>query len=360
MLKFGQPRNAYDLLGLPRSATSTQVRARFRQLVRGYQKELSTKDLLEDEKFRQWVNAYLQLTGPDRREYDRRLRERRGREEPADLVSALSEPELMLLEAEAALVRRKLKEGVELAKAALKQDTKNAGGYALLGDLLREQGKYNDALTMYNYAIQFDPNNRRYWQLLQEVTALREGRALPRRYRSTRPTIFNRPPIAWFAIILTLVLVGLITALSRQYWDEPWMFNIPKNLVIVAMADGFVLGLILAGTSAIGPFDDELVSYSVSGFGPSMTPVGLFVVPPALVFFWLAPVFYAVCALLDEYVSLSVVIALSLCGALALALGYLAPPEASKAVYALGGNFVFFGFMWGWIFGGIRRRVFEY
>ncbi len=360
MLKFGQPRNAYELLGLPRSATSTQVRTRFRQLVRGYQKDLPTKELLKDEKFRQWVNAYLQLTGPDRREYDRRLRQRRGREEAADLISALSEPQLMLLEAEAALVRRKLKEGTELAKAALKQDPKNAGGYALLGDLLREQGKYNDALTMYNYAIQFDPNNRRYWQLLQEVTALREGKALPRRYRSTRPTIFNRPPIAWFAIILTMVLVGLTMVLSRQYWGEPWLFHIPKSLIIVAVADGFVLGLILAGTSAIGPFDDELVSYSISGFGPNMTPVGLFVIAPGVVFFWLAPVFYAVCALLDEHVSLSVVIALGCCGALDLALGALAPPEARKAVYALGGNFVFFGFLWGWMFGSIRRRVFEY
>jgi hypothetical protein len=338
-----------------------QIRARFRHLVRGHQKDLSTKDLLANDPFRQWVNAYLQLTGPDRRDYDHRLRQSRGREAPDDLIGRLPEAKLLLIQAEVALVRRKLKDGIELAKEAVKRDQRNAEGYALLGDLLREQGRYDNALTMYNYAIQFEPSNRRYWQLLQEVTALREGRALPRRYRlGQAPSLFNRPPIAWFAVILTTLLVGISIVYARQDWGAPVLFSVPRNLLLVAVADGFVLGLILAGTAVIGPFDDELVWYDVAGFGTTMTPVGLFVIAPGLVFFWLAPVFYLLCAWLDDHLSLSVVLALGWCGIIAIALGLLAPAEAKNAVFALSGNVVFFGFLWGWLFGSLRKRVFEH
>ncbi len=361
MLKIGHPRNAYDLLGLPRSATPVQIRGRFRHLVRNYQRDRATKDLLGDDLFRQWVNAYLQLTGPDRKDYDRRVRQSRGREQPDDLISRLPEPKLLLIQAEAAFVRRKLSESLELAKEAVKHDQKNADGYALLGDVLREQGRYANALTMYNYAIQFDPGSRRHWQLLEEVTALRDGRALPRRYRLPQAYgIFNRPPIAWAAVILTSALVALSIIYAKQDWGAPWLFGIPLNMVYLGLADGFVLGLILAGTSVIGPFDDELVWYEVAGFGVQTMPLGLFVVAPGVVFFWLAPLFYAICAYLDEHLSLSVIIALFCCGAITITFGLLAPAEARNPVFALSGDFIFFGFLWGWLFGSIRRRAFEH
>jgi tetratricopeptide (TPR) repeat protein len=360
MLKIGSARNAYDLLGLPRSATSVQLRARFRQLVRGYRKELATPDLVKDEHFRELANAYLQLTGPARKEYDRRLRESRGRERPEDLLAHLPEPKLMLMQAEAAFVRRKLNEAVEVARAAVKQDRRNAEGYALLGDVLREQGRYNDALTMYNYAIQFDPNNPRYWQLLQEITALRDGRALPRRYGRERPTAFNRPLAAWVSVGVAFALAGLGLVLAGMHPGEVLFFNIPRSLAYAAGAGGFLLGLALAATAVIAPFDDEMVWYQIAGFGVETTPVGLFVIPAGLVFFWLALPFYAVCAWLDEHVSLSIVIALFVAGLLAIASAVIGPPEARTALYALGGNIAFFGFLWGWAFGSIRKRVFEH
>ena len=360
MLKIGKPTNAYDVLGLPRRATPVQVRARYRQLVRRHRKDVPVAELFKDEQFRDWVNAYLVLTGPQRLDYDRRVRETRGAERAPNLLDGLSQPQLMLLEAEAAFVRRKLNEAAELAREALKQDKRNADGYALLGDILREQGKYNDALTMYNYAIQFQPNNRRYWQLLQEVTALRVGWALPRRYRRERPTPLNRPASAWVGVGLTVLFVELSVLYMRTRWEAIGPFNLPINLIYIAMIDGFLLGLVLAATAIIGPFDDELLWYQVTGFGTETTPIGVLVALPGIVFFWAAPLFYLFIALLDEHLSLSIVISLGVCGLLTIALGALAPENSRLAVYLLGGNFVFFGFLWGWLLGGIRRRVFEH
>src|SRR5574340_144380 len=351
MLKIRQSQRAYDLLGLPWSATPVQIRARYRQLVRSHQKGLSAADLLNDPKFRQLANSYLTLTGPDRKAYDHRLRQSRGMEPPTDVLAGLSRPALMLVEAEASFVRRRLNEAAELAKEAVKQESKNPVGYALLGDILREQGQYQNALTMYNYAIQFDPNNRRYWQLLEEVTALKEGRAV-RKYARERPTMFNRPPLAWAGAALSLVLVALSILFVRGHWGAPLVFNLPANLAYLGAADGFILGLVLSAAAIIGPIDDELLWYQVTGVGAETTPVGVFVALPAVVFFWAAPGFYGIIATLDEYFSLSIVIALLLTSLLTVVPGLLSAPEVRTPVYLLAGNFIFAGFLVGWLVGG--------
>jgi tetratricopeptide (TPR) repeat protein len=314
---------------------------------------------MNDEKFRQWTNSYLVLTSAERKAYDHQLRQSHGMEQPPDALSGLSRAALMLVEAEASLVRRRLNEAAESAKAAVKQESKNAAGYALLGDVLREQGQHQNALTMYNYAIQFDPNNRRYWQLLEEVTALREGRAV-RKYARERSSVLNRPPSAWVGAGLSLVLVALSILFVRSRWGDPLVFSLPANLAYVAVADGFVLGLVLAATSIIGPIDDELLWYRVPGVGTETTPVGVFVALPALVFFWAAPAFYSIIAMLDEYFSLSIVIALATTSLLTVVLGVLAPPEGRTSVYLLAGNFVFVGFLFGWLIGSMRSRAFEH
>jgi len=266
----------------------------------------------------------------------------------------------MLMEAELAFLRRKLNEAAELAKEALKRETRNASGYALLGDVLREQGRYNDALTMYNYAIQFEPSDQRYWQRLREVTALRQGRALPRRYHRELSTPMNRPLWVWLVVGLATLLVELSMMRLWGRWGAAWFLNIPTNLIYVALCDGFAMGLVLAATAVLGPFDDELVSYQVAGMGGETVPIGLLVVGPAILFFWVGVVFYAIIAALDEHLSLSIVIALALCGLMAVGLGLLAPENARRAVYMLGGNFAFAGFLVGWLVGSIRLRVFEH
>lgn len=358
MLKFRKPRNAYDLLGLPRSATPEKIRARYWRLVRTHRWETAPKHPLEDEQLRRWTNAYLLLTGPERREYDGRLRQSRGEGMPGDVVGGLSEAGRLAAEAEVAFGQRRLNDASELAKEAVKRDSRNAAGYALLGEILREQGKYNDAYKMYNYAIQFDPNNRRYWHELQEITALQEGRSLPSRYRYERPTLRNRPLWVWAAVGGLLAAIALSTLYLRNSWGTPVVFNIPRNLMYAALVDGLVMGALLAATSVLMSFDDEMLSYQVAGFGMETTPIGIFVGVPGIVFFWSAPLFYAIVAYLDEYLSLSIVIALLTCAVLTAWFGLLAPKESAVAVYLLIGNFVFFGFAWGWVLGSIRRRVF--
>jgi len=360
MLKIRKSQNAYDTLGLPRSATAAQVRARYRQLVRGYKRELAPRALLDDEQFREWTNAYLMLLSPERREYDRRLRLNRGRVQPGDLLSSLSEGRRLLLEAEAAFLQRKFNEAVERGRAAIKLESRNAEGYALLGDILREQDRYPNALTMYNYAIQFDPNNRRYWERLEEVTALRDGKALPKRFRSELRRALHRPLWAWVVVAIAFTAVEVALLALRGRWGPVGFLNLPVNFIYAGLGAGFVLGFALAATALIGPFDDELLWYQVPGIGAEMIPIGAFVALPGIVFFWAAPVFYLVIALLDEHFSASVAVCLGVCAAVTLGASALLPRESLRWAQMLGGNLVFFGCMCGWLIGSIRKRVFDY
>ncbi len=360
MLKIRRTRNAYDTLGLPRSAAATQIRSRYRHLVRGYKRELSPDALLQDEQFREWTNAYLVLLSPERREYDRRLRESRGRERPDDLLSGLSEGRRLLIEAEAAFTQRKLNDAVELAKSAAKLEGRNGEAYALLGDILREQGRYANALTMYNYAIQFDPNNRRHWQRLEEVTALRDGKALPRRFRHEFRSPLRRPLWVWALVGLAAIAVEVSMLHLRGNWGELGLLNLPVNFTYAALANGFLLGLALAATAMIGPFDDELLWYQVAGFGTETAPIGVFIALPGITFFWAAPVFYVFIALLDEHFSLSVGTALVVCAAVTVGFSFVVPEESRRTVQFLGGNFAFAGFLAGWLVGSVRRRAFEH
>ncbi len=360
MLKIGKSHNAYDTLGLPRSATTTQVRARYRHLVRGHKRELAPSDVVKDQQFKEWANAYLLLTGPFRKDYDRRLRLSRGREQPDDLLSGMPEGRRLLFEAETALLQRKLNDAVELGKSAVKLESRNGEAYALLGDILREQSKYGNALTMYNYAIQFAPNNRRYWQLLEEVTALRDGKALPKHHRSELMSPLRRPLWVWLLIAAALGLVEVTILSLRLSWGTIGFLNLPTGFTYGALGSGFLLGLVLAATAVIGPFDDEMIWYQVAGFGTGTTPIGALIALPGIVFFWTAPIFYIIVSFLDEHFSASVGICLAICGAVALAFSVFVPQESTRWVQMIGGNIVFFGFMMGWLIGSIRKRSFEH
>ena len=106
--------------------------------------------------------------------------------------------------------------------------------------------------------------------------------------------------------------------------------------------------------------DDELLWYQVAGMGAETTPVGVFIALPGIVFFWAAPVFYSIIGMMDEYFSLSIVITLGVSALMTVVFGLLAPAESRTSVYLLAGNFVFLGFIIGWLIGSLRHRMFEH
>ena len=75
---MGKVQSAYDVLRLPYDAPSSQVRSRYRQLLRRHQPDLERQDLFQDEACLHLVRSYLVVESPGRVEYTRLVRASRG------------------------------------------------------------------------------------------------------------------------------------------------------------------------------------------------------------------------------------------------------------------------------------------
>jgi tetratricopeptide (TPR) repeat protein len=353
-----RPQSAYEILGLPRQATSVQVRARYRQLARRFRPELNLEQIFDDPDFRPIANAFLTLISADtRREYSRDLRERRDPNLP-DMVGQMGPADLRLAQAEVGILRGQLRQAQHLCKEALQLDSRQARGWALLGDIMRQQARWDKALEMYNYAIQFDPSNQRYWQLLAEVNAIREGRAAPRTGGPPAAGVWRRPTHIWGVVGGGVIFVELSILYLLYNPTAPGpIFDIPNRVLLVAALDGLLLGLILGATNILDRFDDELIYYSITGYGVQLVPLGIFVVLPGLVCFWAAIFFYGLVAITDAHLSFSVSTMLALTAVLTVVYAFFIYPATWLALLVFGGNFVFVGFAVGWLLGGLRLRL---
>jgi len=345
--------SAYHVLGLPYDAPPSQVRTRYRQLVRRYEPDLEPEQLFEDEPFLRIVRAFLVLDSPRRSEYTRQLRASRGAPvETPDLYTRLPRDSKLLLAAEAGVARRQYKAAAQLAKETLQENARNARAYALLGDILRLQGKYGESISMYNYAIQMEPDNRRYWQLMEETTALREGRRAPRSLEDETGR-WHRPVQVWLMLGVTAVFIEASILLLQAGRGPALFFGLPAEMLAVAALDGILAGIALSATDLLNSYDDEMISYSVAAYGVQMAPVAVFTLLPGLVCFWVAIVFYAIVAYLDEHASIAIAMALFITALLTVAFAFIYP-EVSLAFLIFGGNFIWAGFNAGWAIGSLR------
>ena len=350
--------SAYDVLGLPYDAPASQVRSRYRGLTRRHQPDLEPQDLFQDDTYLRIVRAYLVLESPRRAEYTRQVRARRGAPmEMPDLYSRLSQEGRLLLAAEAGAARGQFRPAARLAKEAIEQNPRSARAYGLLGDILRLQAKYGDAISMYNYAIQFDPDSRRWWQLLEETTALREGRRVSRRAED-EPGQWHRPLGVWMMLGAVALFIEFSILLLHQGRGPALFFGLPGEMLAIAALDGMLAGLALAAADLLNSYDDEMISYSVAAYGVQTAPVAVFVLLPGLVCFWVAVVFYAITAYMDEHASASIAIALAATAVITGAFCFIYP-EVWLAFFMFGGNFAWAGLNVGWMIGSLRRTVAE-
>jgi len=337
---------AYGILGLPRHATTSRIRGRFRRLARSTSPGQPAAVLLQDPRFRLITCAYLLLMSPQRAEYDRLLQE--GAAPLPDLTAKHSECESLALAAEVALVRGNYAESLQYAKQAASLAPRQASCWALLGEVMRQQGKYDDAIAMYNYAVQMDPQNQRYWSLLNEVQALKAGRKPLRRAE----TKHSAPPPAavWGALLVAFLVIELGLFWVYRHPGPIVFLSLPINLVTAAVVDGLILGLVLGGSGLLGRFRDELILERIPTPGLGNVPAGVYSALPGLVCFWAAPALYALAAWRDQHVSRPLVVVM-LCSSLITGSLVAIRPHPLVPNLLFAGNAVFAGMLVGWLLG---------
>lgn len=408
-------KNAYDILGLPRTATVDEIKKRYRELARKYHPDVNQNNPQASRLFSEVTTAYKTLSDANARAaYDAELSlkertEQAARSAPGPRSSprsgvatpprtttgaataasqAFNESERLSVSAQSAFTRGKFVEAKSLAEQALRKNRRNALAYEVLGDVYRLQGRSDESLQMYTMALQLSPHNaslRTRFERMARTANMqrpahsaesvffsnRDNRAAPPPPRPSgngRTAQTSSEPLEKRSLALMLVgLIGYAGTFLLVLYSFLFHGDAPRgvplltvvsswNATIVTLLSlsGALLGATMTITGVIRRIDDELILSGVGGRGVAYVPMGLVIIVLSVFNFYVAAAIYAVTSLLQESLTRTmqrVFVAVVAVVGL-LALSY---EPGHFQVLLWGGNIVFLAFVIGWLLGDFFR-----
>ncbi|MCB8932067.1 MAG: J domain-containing protein [Fimbriimonadaceae bacterium] len=289
-------RSHYDVLGVSRNFSSTELRSAYRRQVLQYHPDRSkAPDAVE--RFIAVTAAYEVLSDPARRaSYDRliaveggqaavRVGPQQRERQPAGQrarggAKVREKPDFDHLTRLFATGR--YADAERLARGLIKAHPKNPVPYAVLGDVLRGRNDLEGAARMYAYAYQMEPRNAVY--------ARRHEELMDKLARRGSPVGFGHHPVGSLLIALVItVLLATYLAVSKEpallpmfSWVSTWTLGLVMSLFIA----GLVCGAALSHAELLDRFQAAI---SASAGRPSPTVALAFV---AAVNFWAAGAMY--------------------------------------------------------------------
>jgi hypothetical protein len=268
------------------------------------------------------------------------------------------------------------RDAIQYLQAVLQIEPRHAGACSLLGDVYRAQGRIDEAIRFYSYAIQFNshPGARAMVQekldrlLVRETVhtaprgstngpAPRTRRTRRGATRLSRRQVNQRMFLGAFGFALALFLMLLIEHTPGEpITTFPWIAHWTAPLLWLMVIDGMLVGTTLSLARVLRPIDEELMMSSLSR-GSSSVPVGLLLMLLGGMFFYLGVVIYTLIGLLQESFSLSVFLVFLATFALVVCFAILAPERAGSEVMLFGGNVIFLSMLAGWVIGDLFRPV---
>lgn len=276
-------RNYYEVLGLSRTASTAEIKKRYRQLARKYHPDVVADKTAGAKAFVEITEAYKTLVDPQkRRAYDTTLMDvtqpvRPSTAAPRPRPSAQApQVQKLVKDAEFAFIKRKLNLAAELCKQAIRLDMKCARAHAILGDFYRIRRKYELAINEYNYAVQFDPSDResqkKMEKLLDRSRPITFSWETPEGRLSLQAIVLNI--IGWGTAFFLLLLIYIYPGEPIRWlasYRVPLLMNWSWNLVGIMFGDGVLTGILLSTGGLIAHPDDELI-FETGGRGLAVIP----------------------------------------------------------------------------------------
>jgi hypothetical protein len=276
----------------------------------------------------------------------------------------------LLRRAQAACAGMRYRDAIQDLQTVLRVAPRTAIAHSLLGDIYWRQGRIDDAVRHYSYAIQFDPNNRAVEEKLSrlmssERSASRPAAAAGARTRGptrrtpalTRRQVNQRMFMGAFGFALALFLMLIVEHNPGEPLTSfPWISQWTAPLLWLMVIDGLIVGMTLSLTNLVRPIDEELLMPSM-GRGGHGTPVGLLLALIGGMFFYMGVLLYTLIGLLQESFSTSVLAVLLATFLLVVCFAVLAPERASGQVMMFGGNVIFLAMLVGWLVGDLFRPL---
>ena len=189
-------RTHYEVLGLPETASLEEIKKQYRTLARKYHPDVNTGPEAA-RLFSSLAEAYRVLNDAEsRRVYDaeRALRQRQAsfkstgpvnhpagpRAAPVPsqqqtTTTAGQESDRLVQQAQIAFSRNRMAEARSQAEQALRYNKRNAAAWEVIGDVCRNQERYDDALRHYTMASQHDPRRASVQQKIERIARKPSG-----------------------------------------------------------------------------------------------------------------------------------------------------------------------------------------
>ena len=395
----------YHVLGIPETASLEEIKKQYRSLARKFHPDVNPGPQAAQQ-FSRIAEAYRVLSDTEaRRTYDaeRALQQRQASYKSAGPVNhpagprpaassppkpppttASQESERLVQQAQIAFTRNRMAEARSLAEQSLRYNRKNAVGWEILGDVCRNQERYDDALRHYTMASQLDPRSATIQQKIERIARKpsASGRSAaggytpstPIRHSSPRPSVRTGPTVTsqlpeekrslavvlagffgFFGTFLLLLLSSLFldkTSASTQ--QLPIVFSWSWPYVACMSAAGALMGATMTITGMIRRIEDDLIL--TGSTGPRSAPFGILVIGIGALFFWAAALVHIAVAVVQEALTPSL---LKLYGTVAILTGLFAmvwtADSGPQHTLLLGGNVIFVSFVVGWLLGDFFR-----
>lgn len=359
-------RNHYEILGLPRNATSAQIKRKYRQLARKYHPDVAADKEMAHRLFIQISEAYDTLSDSGRRrDYDAGLSLDVPR--PSSTASTSSQqappkrsPSQHIKDAQFAFIQKRFTEAADHCKEALRANPRNAQAYVILGDIYRVQGKTQSAANSYSFALQYNPNDR---ETEKKLTKLIGKRISPNDVqerpidRSANAAILH---IIWWTIAFFLITLISVYPGKPMPWLQRYIPLISMwswNLVCLMAAASALVGMLLSSNGLVGHPDDDLIFESGNW---AIIPTGLFLLIGSGFFFLGAAIFYMAVGSLQGSMSRSMMITFACVVIIVVLSSLMYHPQAKMQVWLFGGNVSFLSCLIGRYIGSAFKPIGDY
>ncbi|MHB0912566.1 MAG: J domain-containing protein [Armatimonadota bacterium] len=360
-------KNYYEILGVPKTATTEEIKQRYRQLVREHHPDVAANKAASQSIFLEISEAYKTLVSADRRLiYDASIDvpRPRPRPRPGPSVRRPSPPEQqtrprtaevqrLVREAQSAFSTGQFRSAIFACKEARKLDPKNMQAHIILGDIYRIQGQTDDAIAMYTIAVQLDPRNVDVQAKLDRLIRKSGPGAAERRASLRMGLNLIVTAGAAFALVMLALEPGRGIGWLRNFsvlaaWSPA--------LVLVLLVEGALAGFMLSMNETVQRIDDELIFPSVrsSGLRAVSYPIGLLLVLFSLASFYAGVALYALIGFTQGSFSKSVLRSFVVVLFVVLATAAVFSPGRGS-ILLFGGNLVFPALCVGWAVGDIFR-----
>ena len=240
-----------------------------------------------------------------------------------------------------------------LAREIISKDARQPVPYAILGDIYRAQGNYQQAAKMYAYAAQMDGRNTTYQQRYEELLHLVDQTKIS-------PLNVNGPDKQTIALGVGALLVlttSMYVAVAPEHSIMPG-FGLLSSWTLGLMVMLFMSGVIVGSALSTGNMLDRFLASSTSATGRLSPLIALGSV--AIVNFWAAAGLFAGLGLIQKAFHLSTTRLLIGVGSATVVMTLAAAISQSRIdpgqVFLWGGNLTYIGSIAGWMVADSFKR----